>query len=233
MYQRKEHIIYKFFRGLILMFKKKPEVLDLSGEATEPRLYIANHSAANGPLTFELYFPHKFRPWGAHQMCGNYKERWDYLYYIFYQQKLHFGKVPAFILATLFAIISKALYGSVGLIPTFQDLRMKETLKESADTLADGNNVLIFPENSNDGYHQVLTEYHAGFVKLAKLFRKKTGKDVPICTVYFSGKVNKMVIDKPVYLEQIVAENGLENDKAVAAFFCNHTNRLADKYVLG
>ena len=228
----KNHPIFSKFKAIFRLFKKRPEIIDMSGDLPDAKLFIANHSAANGPFTYELFFPHTFRPWGAHQMCGNYKERWDYLYYIFYQQKLHFCKPVAFIIATLFAVISKLCYNGAELIPTYHDIRMKNTITTSLNILKDGGNVLIFPENSDDGYHEVLKEFHPGFVTLAKYFKKRTGKDLPICTVYFSGKKNRMVIDKPVYLQKLIEESNLSNDLQIAEFFKNKINELGEKYVL-
>ena len=228
---KKNHPIFDKFKAIFRLFKKKPEILDLSGDFTEARLFVANHSAANGPFTYELYFPHSFRPWGALQMCGNYAERWNYLYYIFYQQKLHFSKPVSFIIATLFAIISKMCYNGAELIPTYQDIRMKNTITTSLDVLKDGENVLIFPENSSDGYHEILTEFHPGFVTLAKFYKKRTGKDLPICTVYFSGRKNRMVIDKPIYLSKLIEERKVFNDSQIAEYFKDRINELGAKYV--
>jgi len=229
---KSDHPVFEKFKSLFRLFKKQPSILDLSeGNETGARLFIANHSAANGPFTYELYFPYRFTPWGAHEMCGNYKERWHYLYDIFYQQKLHFCKPVAFIIATLFAVISKMLYNGAELIPTYHDLRMKKTFQRSMDLLCEDKNVLIFPENSSDGYHEVLKEYHAGFVKLAKFFRKRTGRDIPICTVCFSGKKNRMVIDKPVFLQDLIREHSLESDAQIAEYFKNRTNQLRIQYL--
>ncbi len=229
---KRNHPIFNKFKALFKIFKRKPQILDLSGESNEARLYIANHSAANGPFTYELYFPHKFVPWGAHEMCGSYSERWHYLYDVFYRQKLHFSKLKSFLIATPFAVISKMLYNGAELIPTYRDLRMKDTLKDSIDALNSGINLLIFPENSSDGYHEILKEYHPGFVMLAKLYYKRTGKDLPICTVYYSGRRNRMVIDKPIYIQSLLAESKLLNDTQIAEFFRNRTNELGERYIL-
>lgn len=230
----KKHPVFNKVKAIFRVFKSKPDILDLSGdfaENDEPRLFIANHSAANGPFTYELYFPYTFVPWGTHEMCGNYKERWNYLYHVFYQQKLHFCKPVAFTIATLFAVISKMLYNGAELIPTYTDIRMKDTFAKSIDLLKSGRNVLIFPENSSDGYHEELKEYHPGFVLLARLYKRRTGKDLPICAVYFSGRKNRMVIDKPVYLQSLMAESKLLNDLQIAEFFKDRTNELGKEYM--
>ena len=225
--------LFEVIKTVLRFFKRRPVVIDLSAKLKGARLLIANHSAANGPFTLELYFPYKFRPWGAHEMCGPYMERWHYLYDVFYRQKLRFSKLKAFLIATPFAVISRFLYREAGLIPTYQDMRMKTAFTESLKAMSeDEENILIFPENSSDGYHDVLKEYHPGFVKLAKLFYKRVGRDVPICAVYYSGRQNRMVIDEPVYLHKLFADGALQTDRQVAEYFKNRTNRLAKEYSL-
>lgn len=228
---KSEHPFFEKFKAAFRLFKKEPSIVDLSGKQEGARLFIANHSAANGPLTYELYFPYRFTPWGAHEMCGGYRERWHYLYDVFYQQKLHYSKAVSFLIATPFALISRLLYSGAELIPTYRDMRMKNTFSKSIEILKREKNILIFPENSSDGYHDVLKEYHAGFVKLAKFFYKRAGRDVPICTVYFSGRENRMVIDKPVYLHELIAKYGFKTDFEIAEYFKNRTNQLKLEYM--
>ena len=225
--------VFLGLKSVFRLFKKQPEIIDLGGNDTvrEPCIFIANHSAAGGPFTYQLYFPHKFVPWGTHEMCGNYKERWNYLYHVFYQQKLRWHKVPAGIVATLFAIISKFLYNGAELIPTYRDARFVTTIRRSLRMLERGRNILIFPENSTDGYHEILKEYHPGFAKLASTYYRRTGKNIPIYAVYYSEEHNRIVIDKPVYIESLL-EDKLD-EKGIANRFCERTNELFRLHIAG
>ena len=127
------------------LFKKKPKIYNLNDEELEKGIIASNHSAASGPLTLSLYFPVFFVPWGTHEMTENYKNRWNYLYHIFYTQKLGYGKFKSFILATLFGVISKMLYNGMQLIPTYSDINLKHTINLSIAHLEKGNSILIFP----------------------------------------------------------------------------------------
>lgn len=229
----REHPFFERFKALFRLFKTRPEIIDLNEEAGEAGIFVANHSAASGPFTYELFFPRRVVPWGTHEMCGDYRERWNYLYHVFYQQKLGYCKAAAFLIATPFAVISKLLYNGAELIPTYRDLRLKITIRRSLDALRRGRNILIFPENSSDGYHETLREFNGGFVTLAKRFRTETGRDVPIYTVYYSDKRNRMVIDKPMFLKRIEQELGGGDNKRIAAFFLRRINELNRKYVIG
>lgn len=212
-----------FFKSIIRRFKRKPDIINLNDQELEGQaLFIANHSAASGPFTYELFFPRYFIPWGTHEMCGNYAMRWNYLYHVFYRQKLKYHKFKAFVLATGFACISKLLYDATGLIGTYRDARLKNTFQRSFDVLNHHIPILIFPENSANGYFDKPSQFHSGFVSLAKLYYKKTNIDLPVYNVYYSKEKNKIVIDKPLKINSLLLQ-GLSEDEIAQKFLqLNH-----------
>jgi hypothetical protein len=216
--------LFRILSSILKLIKRKPKIINLNEEIEDCSIFISNHSAANGPLTLSLYFPKLFRPWGIYNMCMGYVTRWKYLYHIFYQQKLGYGKIKSFIIATLFAIISGFIYKTMEVIPSYTDNRLVTSVKLSIKHLENEKAILIFPENSSNGYHQVLEYYNPGFVLLAVQYYKKHQFDVPIYTVYFSKKDKAMIIDKPRYIQDYVNQ-GLSKD-AIADIFKDRTNEL-------
>jgi len=222
--------IARFLKGIIRFFKKRPEIVNLSGgELKDKAIYIANHNAASGPITYEAYFPKLLTPWGAHQMCGSYKERWNYLYRIFYRQKLKYGKFKSWMLATVFAVFSKKVYMCVGLIPTYHDARLIKSIRHSIEILNYGYGILIFPENSDDGYKEVLEEYNRGFVTLSKLFYKLHGEDLPVYNVYYCKQHAKIVIGRPFFLNKMLGEGVTEH--GIAKLMTEKTNALYAEHI--
>ncbi|MCK9289203.1 MAG: hypothetical protein WCS12_00960 [Acholeplasmataceae bacterium] len=208
------------------IFKKKPIIYNLNAEELEKNaIIISNHSAASGPLTISLYFPLFFTPWGTYEMTERYRKRWQYLYHIFYRQKLGYNKFKSFLLATLFGIISKALYKGMQLIPTYTDLRLKNTLKISKSYLDKKSAILIFPEDSNSGYHEVLLKYNPGFVHLSAYYYKRTKVDLPIYPIYFHKKSNSLIIGEKEYLQPLF-KKGLDKYQ-IADHFKTITNDLS------
>jgi hypothetical protein len=90
--------------------------------------------------------------------------------------------------------------------------------------LGRGNSILIFPENSSDGYHDVLTEYFAGFLVLAKQHFKRTKRDIKIYNMYYCRILNTIVIDKPVSYVESMREN--MSDMEIANRFKDRANEL-------
>ncbi len=221
---------FKPIKGFLKIFKRKPEIINLNETLDKKAIFISNHSAANGPIVLELYFPAHFIPWGTYQMCGNYKSRWNYLYHTFCQEKRHFNKFVSFLYSTIAAVITKPFYAGMQLIPTYPDVRMMSTIKRSIKILDSDISILLFPENSSKGYYEVLQEYFTGFVTLAKMYKKRTGIDIPIYPVYFHQERKKIVIGKPEYAGELMSQG--MSDKEVAMYMKDKTNELCATYVL-
>lgn len=109
-------------------------------------------------------------------------------------------------------------------IPTYTDLRLMKTLKISADTLNSNEAVLIFPENSDNGYFDVLSEFNAGFVALSMFYHKKYNYDLPVYPIYFSSKYKMLLIDKPQYIQEFVKKGYTREE--IAEWFKKRTNEL-------
>lgn len=225
--------ILLFIIKKIIKKGKPTEIVDLNdnnGIIPNTSIVIGNHSGASGPMTYRAFLtPPDMMTWGAHQMLEGYASRRRYLIDVFYGKKLKFSKARAWISGTLFAMVSKLIYKSGGILPVYYDTRLRRTYDYSMQCLNNECSVLIFPENSDNGYKEVLEdEFHPGYIRFAKVWARKN-VEKPIYTVYYSKKHNKMVIGKPFYVSQL--ENDLGED-GVNEFFRNYMNEIGRKYVL-
>lgn len=217
------------FKWFLRIFARKPKIINRNEVIEDRAIYISNHSGSSGPFTLELFFPKYFVPWGTYEMCGGYRDRWKYLYYIYLRQKKKVPAFFAFIAATAAACFTGMFYKGLQLVATYPDNRMRSTLRYTHKLLDENRGVLIFPENSDDGYKEVLEEYYAGFVLLAKTYYKRTGIDLPVYTVYWDKKANTMVIDRPEYCNELLAAG--KNARQVAEYFKDKTNMLRNVFI--
>lgn len=221
---------FHLLRGFLKIFLHKAKAVNLSESPIEKKaIYLMNHCGARGPMIFELRFPVRSSPWGAHEMCGNYKERWNYLYRVFYTQKLHWCKFKAFFVATFFAIISKWIYNSIGLIGTYRDARFITSLRNSIAVLNADLSVVIFPEDSTEGYLDKPTAFNGGFIQLAKMYYKREKQDLPVYSVYYAKKKNTFFVDKPEYINKML-EDGMSEEE-VTGFFLQRNHYIYDNFV--
>ena len=59
----------------------------LTDKIEEKSIIVSNHSAKKGPMGCEIALPVFNVKWGAYEMLGNYRSRWNYLVNVFYTQK--------------------------------------------------------------------------------------------------------------------------------------------------
>lgn len=146
------------------------------------------------------------------------------MYHIFYRKKIGYSKFKSFLLATSFGIISKMLYKGMKLIPTYPDYRLRNTINSSLNYLENDLSILIFPEDSNSGYHDILESYNSGFVYLNERYYKRNKKYLPIYPIYYSKKDNAMIVGKKRSLDEFEFNN-LNKDE-IAEKFKDITNNL-------
>ncbi len=216
--------VYGILKRILKFFMPKTKVVALGGKATERCLYIANHANKTGPFLHDLYLPVYSVKWGAHEMLEDYAARRAYLRDVLYIQKNKTGKRRAAFKAFFEAFFSKYFYRGIKVLPTYHDARLWHTVKKSVEVLSDDTALMIFPENSNDGYFDMLTEFVPGFVSVMSLYRKKKGEDIPVRPVYFHKKKRIMLIGEPSYLEEYLAQ-GMDR-REIAEAFRNKVNDL-------
>ena len=224
--------IYKPFRLIMKMFFKKPkQIINLAGDIEDKSIILANHSAKSGPPALDLYFPKKTVKWGAYEMFGNYRMRRKYLKDILYIKKCGAKPFKASLMATIIAPFNLMVYKGMWCLPSFPDMRLTKTLRYSNMALEANIPVMIYPENSYEGYKDVLTEFFPGFVMLSDKYYKDHNVDLHVYPVYYSIKKRILAIDKPMYVQKM-KEEGLSRDE-ICEKFCNAVNNLYYQYVEG
>lgn len=226
--KRRQHV-WKPVSALLKLFYKKPQIINLNRKMPKRAIFVANHAAMSGPMVYALYLPYFHVTWGAYQMLGNYKMRYRYLRDVYFMQKREMSKMSATALASFEAAFSIYFYRGIKVLPTYPDVRFVKTVRDSIACLDDNTSVLIFPENSSDGYKEVLTEFYGGFVTLAERYNKThEGEDVDICPMYYSPRKHKIVIGK---CSKFSNYENMTRDQ-IAEDFRKQVNDLYYEYIL-
>lgn len=194
-------------------------------EVGEPFILLSNHVGAGAPLRYELYLDVPFRFWGTHEMLAGTRSVYHYLADIYLLKKKHF---PAFFAKTAAFIICpfvSMFYQGLRMIPTYPDGRFRMTMKESIKIIGNGENLIIFPEDSADGYHDELTSFFSGFTALAYMLKRR-GTDVLLFCAYYRKKDHTVVVGEPARFSEIRKAHTDRNQ--IARMLCEQTNRLAD-----
>ena len=217
--------VFKFITNPIFRVKN----VEFLGEKFPTKcIIVANHNNKKGPMVYEFSLPVKHVTWGAYQMLGSYGMRFRYLRDVLYIQKNGVKKWKATLKAMIEAVFSLRTYRGMKVLPTFPDARIKRTLKYSMECLDADFPLLIFPEDSNKGYFDEMTHFYSGFVLLSELYFKNKGEDLPVFPVYFGRKKKKIVVGKPLYVQDLI-KKGLNRDE-IAEVFRLEVNKLYNDY---
>ncbi len=222
--------VYWFFKRIFRLYFRRPEIINLAGDIEKRSIIVSNHAAKSGPPAIDAFFPIPSAKWGAYQMLGNFKSRREYMRDVLYTKKLGKKLTPWISFkSSVAAIFSPMVYKGLRVMPSYPDTRFFGQLRDSAEVLNSGLAVMIYPENSNDGYKDVLTEFYTGFVLLSQYYYKKYGEDLPIYPVHYCIKKRIMVIGKPMYVQEMIKE-GL-NRYQIADKYCQAVNQLYFDYI--
>ncbi|TVP94327.1 MAG: hypothetical protein EA374_07070 [Acholeplasmatales bacterium] len=218
---------YRLLFGAWRLFRRTPQFINDNETLNPQAIFLANHSGLSGPLVQGLYFPTFIVPWGTYEMTDGYRSRWRFMYQTTYREKMYFGRCKAFVLATFVAFFSPIVYHAAKLIPTYPDLRLLKTFRRSAAALKAYKGIIIFPEDSETGYHERLVGLYRGFVVLHRMMKRRYHLDVPVYPVYYHKKRHTVLIGKAESMQPLL-DQGLDDD-AIADYFLAKINALHDR----
>ena len=191
--------ISPFFRVLkwfVWLFYPKMEVVGKENLPDEAVIIVGNHTQMNGPIACELYFPDNRYTWCAGQMM-KIKEVPAYAYQDFWSQKPKYCRPFYKILSYIIAPLSVFVFNNANTIAVYRDNRTLTTFRTTVKRLSEGSNIVIFPEH-DVAYNNIVYEFQDKFIDVARLYHKRTGKELYFVPLYIAPKLKKMILGKPI-----------------------------------
>ena len=221
--KKKRKAYFEIMKKMMKGRYKKPKFVYLGEEINGPSIILSNHEGTDAPMALEIYLDKPIRMWGAHEMNSGLIKMYKYQSRVYYHEKKHWN----LFLARLFCLIASPLtnlfYSGLDLISTYKDGRFIKTIRETIDSIKQGDNIVIYPEVSDKGYLAELEGFHAGFVLLCEQCLKE-GIDIPIYVSYFKKDVNTYVFDEPVKYSTI--KEKYKTREEIAKQLCLRCNEL-------
>ena len=218
-----------WFKGLKKIMKlryKKPVFVYLGEKPIKNGIILSNHEGTDAPMSLEIYSGLPIRMWGAHEMNSGLRAMYKYQTRVYYHEKKHWNLHLARLFCLIASPLTNLFYKGLNLISTYRDARFKTTLRESVEALQNGDNIVIFPEDSEKGYLAELEDFYGGFIVLAEVCKKK-GMDIPIYVSYFRKKEKVYVFDKGVYYSELT-KNGETKEEIIQKLLsrCNQLGKM-------
>ena len=224
--RKKRKWYFRLIKKITKCKYKQPTFVFLGEKFKNSSIVLSNHEGTDAPMSLEIYYDAPLRMWGAYQMNSGLKQMYKYQTQVYYHEKKGWNLHLARLFCLLATPLTNLFYSGLELISTYPDSRFLITLRESLQALRAGDNVVIYPEDSKNGYLAELEGFYHGFALLAELCEKK-GVDAPIFVTYYRKKDRVYVVDKPVYYRNLQAE-GLTREQIVQRLLnrCNELGKM-------
>lgn len=165
-----------------------------------PAVLVSNHLGALGPIAVGASLPLEMYFW-IHADMLDPRLAPDYLRRDFVEPQLHIPPPFSHWLAGAISKIHVPLLRAVGGIPVYHTTDgFHETSRLSVDLLAQGNYILIFPEDPDlppDPRYN-MTPFRKGFARLGELYFERTRKILPFFPLAVHAESRTVRVGKPI-----------------------------------
>lgn len=226
MNKEKTSPLYRFIKWLVWVFYPKMEVVGSENLPEEPVMVVGNHTQMNGPIACELYFPGNRYTWCAGQMM-RLKEVPAYAYQDFWSEKPRYIRWFYKLLSYIIAPLSVCVFNNAKTIGVYRDARIISTFKSTVNRLCEGASVVIFPEHDVPHNH-IICQFQDKFIDIAKLYYKKTGKELCFVPLYIAPALRKMYLGKPI---RFCAANAMDAErKRICDYLMDEITEIASAF---
>ncbi len=193
---------YRGLKNILKIRYKRPKFIYLGNKPTAQAVILSNHVGTDAPMSLEIYADFPLRIWGTHEMNSGLRKMYRYQTRVYYHEKKGWNLHLARLFCLLASPLTNLFYKGLKLISTYRDSRFRKTIKESVEAIKNNENIVIFPEISDEGYQDELKGFYKGFVVLAETCLKNR-IDVKIYTSYFKIKEKVYLFDQPILYSEL------------------------------
>lgn len=208
MEEKKPSRLYSVIKWAVKTCYPKIQVVGKENLPEEPAMIVGNHAQMNGPICCELYFPGDRYTWCAAEMM-HLKAVPAYAYKDFWSKKPKYIRPFYKLLSYIIAPLSVCVFNNARTIGVYHDARIITTFKQTVQRLQEGSSVVIFPEH-DAAHNHILCQFQDKFIDIAKLYYRRTKKELVFVPLYIAPTLKKMYLGKPI---RFCAENPMEEER--------------------
>ena len=216
--------LFALIKGTVKLCYPKTEVIGGENLPDEPVIIVGNHCQMNGPIIGELYVPGEPYIWCAGEMMHK-KDVPAYAFQDFWSQKPKWTHPFYRLLSYIIAPLSVCVFNNARTIGVYHDSRILSTFKSTVKVLQAGKSVVIFPEHDVK-YNHIVYDFQDKFVDIAKLYYKKTGKELSFVPMYIAPKLQKIYLGKPI---QFCGEEPMDAERSrICSYLMDEITAIAE-----
>lgn len=221
-------ILYLLCRQYWRITHKRQPVYGMENVGELPAIFIGRHQNLYGPVEIMAWAPLNFRVWTLYKFMtfkDCYRHYVDYTYSV---RRGH-GPVSSKIRAAVTAPFVSAFMRSMGGIPVYRGCKnIIDTFRQSVEALKLGENILIMPERDYTDSSSDAGELYSGFVHLAQMYHKATGKSLSFYPVYPCRESGTIYVEKPIVFDPVRPFRA-ERDRVIEALKKELNHRVIEK----
>lgn len=200
---RKPGLLFRFYRFLIRLVWPKDKFVYLGKHFPNGSLIISNHASLKGPFGWEINGDVPIRIIGAGEMNGNYKSVNHYMIHTYYVKKNHLSIHRARFYCLFASPLTYLFYQGFDLISIRHGMEFLKTINDAYTCLTEyKENLLIFPEDAEEGYSDVIKKVKRGFsLVLEKCLMN--GFDIPVVVSYCHPKEHVILVKEAVLYSEL------------------------------
>jgi 1-acyl-sn-glycerol-3-phosphate acyltransferase len=193
--------LFRLCRFIWRTTHNRQSVLGMENVGDLPAVFIARHQDMYGPVEIMAWVPLDFRVWTFYKFM-TVKECFRHYYNYTFSVRKGYKPWMALLRAAFTAPFVAAFMRSMGGIPVYRGCKnIADTFKESVKALRNGDNILIMPERDYMSTGADAGELYTGFVHIAQLYSKSTGKPLSFYPIYASKQNEKIYMEKPIVFD--------------------------------
>ncbi|HQC55312.1 MAG TPA: hypothetical protein PKX91_06290 [Clostridia bacterium] len=208
--ERKTGCFARFFKFLVRLLFGKFKYIYHDEEPTEPSVLISNHTYFLAPLIMQYQYPKNVRTWGNNVLFKKESAK-EFLLTELCIDKSFKSKILSCLIHILSPLVAWVYTKQLNGIPVYyDDLNAYKTFKISSETLSNGSNVAIYPENTKTAratYNGVISEFSTGFTYIGKIHYRATGKCVKYYPIYAAQDFKEIHFGKPIAYDPEIPMN--------------------------
>ena len=194
--EKKKSVLFSFIKWCVKLCYPKMQVEGAEHLPKEPVIIVGNHCQMNGPIVGELYVPGEPYIWCAGEMM-HLKDVPEYAFRDFWSGKPKWTRPFYKLLSYIIAPLSVCVFNHARTIGVYHDGRILSTFKNTVKKLQEGKSVVIFPEHNVEHNH-IICEFQDRFIDIAKLYYKKTGRELSFVPMYIAPELKTIYLGEPV-----------------------------------
>lgn len=194
-------LLYRVCRLYWRVTHRSQPIYGMENVGTLPAVFIGRHQNLYGPVEIMAWVPLEFRVWTLYKFL-TVRECYRHYSTSTFTRRTGRATAGSRLKAAVVSPFVTAFMRSMGGLPVYRGCKnIIDTFRLSVSALAAGESLLIMPERDYQDRGSDAGELYSGFVHIAQMYYRATGKALSFYPVYPSRENQSIYVEKPIVFD--------------------------------